>query len=140
MTTITDGTLWSFEGLNFFALLPPCVSCSNPDVADLALGRNLALDRWLNLAPGIAEAFVATYSEAFGAKPAIDDAAGLTAIKSGSRGVVLGHPLWRRDQLGWNDQQQSAVNELVTRGVGAVSVIDIREARAYPEAVYRALR
>jgi DEAD/DEAH box helicase domain-containing protein len=107
------------------------------DVADLCLGRDLKTDRWLSLGPPTAAQFVATFGEPLGSAE-VGEAHGLTYVRSGSRAVLLTHPLWRADQAGWSDQQRAAVSALSADGL-AVDVRDVRLARAYPEGVYQLL-
>ena len=107
------------------------------DVADLCLGKPLQADRWLALGPGTADRFVNAFRDALD-DVSVSDAAGLKVIRSGTRSVLLTHPLWRLDQDGRNEHQQRALLELSKVG-GTVTSIDIRLARNYPEGVYRAL-
>lgn len=107
------------------------------DVADLCVGRDLKLDRWMSLAEPTASRFVDTYGEPLGGAE-VGKARGLVYVRAGSRAVLLTHPLWRADQAGWNDAQQVAARTLRDQGLG-VSMKDIRVARAFPEGVYEHL-
>lgn len=107
------------------------------DVADLCLGRALVESRWLSLAVPAAERFAETFREPLGAVE-LGDAHGLAYLRSGSRAVLLTHPLWRTDQAGWTPQQLAASSALASQGL-AVSMRDVRRARAFPEGVYELL-
>lgn len=107
------------------------------DVADLCVGRDLNVNRWLSLAHPTATSFVDTFGEPLGSVD-VGETHGLTFVRSGSRAVLLTHPLWRADQAGWTDQQRAATSALSGRGL-AVAQKDVRLAKAYPEGVYRLL-
>jgi DEAD/DEAH box helicase domain-containing protein len=107
------------------------------DVADLCLGRDLKVGRWLPQAQVAAESFAETFRDALG-DVVVEEVAGLTYIKSGGRAVLLGHPLWRIDQAGWNGQQKRSATLLAEAGL-AVSVMDVRMARNFPEGIYTRL-
>jgi len=104
------------------------------DVAELAAGRELTVNRWLDDAPRLAGNFV----EGFGG--ALDDATvvecgDLVALCAGTKAAVVGHPLWRREEQLWTPEQKSGA--AVLRGSGAtVSMIDVRQLRNQPESVY----
>ncbi|WP_439939896.1 DEAD/DEAH box helicase [Nocardia sp. N13] len=107
------------------------------DVADLCLGRDLKVDRWLSLAQSTATHFVETFGEPLGAAE-VGEESGLTYVRSGRRAVLLTHPLWRVDQAGWTAQQRAATSALSGQGL-AVGVRDVRLARAYPDGLYQLL-
>jgi DEAD/DEAH box helicase domain-containing protein len=104
------------------------------DVAELAAGRELTLNRWLADAPRLAMNFV----EAFGG--ALDGASvvqggDLVALSTGTKAAVIGHPLWRREEKLWTPEQQAAAAVLQNQGL-KVSMIDVRQLRNQPESVY----
>ena len=107
------------------------------DVADLCLGRPLALGRWMDLGGPTARAFADTYGEAL-AGVGVQSVGAMTALVCGDRAVLLSHPLWRVDQAGWCPAQREAVEEL-RRTVSAVSMLDLRRARSFPESIYQLL-
>lgn len=110
------------------------------DVADLANGDPLGIDRWLERADELTSGFV----QAFGGYTplSVTSAAGLPALVSTERGgcaVLLGHPLWRRTALGVNDAQTVAIAELTRSGVRHVSLSDLHALDRRPVAVYAQL-
>jgi DEAD/DEAH box helicase domain-containing protein len=107
------------------------------DVADLSLGRDLKVERWLSLAQPTATSFLDTFRESL-TSVEMGETHGLTYVRSGFRAVLLTHPLWRVDQAGWTDQQQAATSALSSQGL-AVAPKDVRLAKAFPEGVYRLL-
>jgi DEAD/DEAH box helicase domain-containing protein len=107
------------------------------DVADLCLGRDLKLERWLALGEETANRFAGAFGEALDGVD-IGDVSGLYYVRSGSRSVLLGHPLWRLEPGARSELQQQAIAGMNSLG-GAVTVLDLRTARMYPEGVYRAL-
>ena len=107
------------------------------DVADLCLGRDLKADRWLSLAAPTAERFADTFRDPLGSVD-LGETHGLTYVTSGSRAVLLTHPLWRADQAGWTPQQRAATSALSKQGL-AVAASDVRLARAFPEGLYHLL-
>lgn len=108
------------------------------DVADLATGRPLDYGRWFDLAPAAAQRFCNAYEDAIGAEIAAMEIGPLHAVVSGGRGVLLGHPLWRRDQPSWNSDQKKAAKTL--QGLGVEPIMgDVRTARSAPDEVFSML-
>lgn len=107
------------------------------DMADLALGRDLQTQRWLDLAAPVAQHFVETFGEALGSVE-LGSTGDLTFLRCGSKATLLVHPLWRQDQAGWGAMQRSAIAELRAEGL-VVSQKDIRLGRAFPEGIYQLL-
>lgn len=100
------------------------------DMFDLATGRPLDLQRWLahgeSAAMNIAEAGQGAYT--------VTELGDLFALRDEFSGrlSILGHPLWRRDVEGWNDQQHSAAASAKRLGANEVSFSDVREAIQRP--------
>lgn len=107
------------------------------DVADLCLGRELELDRWLALGAETATRFAAAFGDAL-EDIEIGETNGLHYLRSGRRCVLLSHPLWRTEAGARNHLQQRAMAKLNPFGV-AVTALDLRTARNHPESVYKAL-
>jgi DEAD/DEAH box helicase domain-containing protein len=107
------------------------------DVADLAVGEPLRLERWLGLADSVASHFVETFGDVLG-NVQVGVAGDLRYIQSDGRAVVLVHPLWRADQGGWNATQRTSVDVLVGQGL-SVDMRDLRLARNFPETLFQAL-
>jgi DEAD/DEAH box helicase domain-containing protein len=106
------------------------------DVTELVLGRPLTTARWLSLAEPLAARFVRAYSGAL-EHIRIESAGGLTALCCGSRGVVIGHPLWRVDDPR-GPEQEEALRTLREQGITPV-LSDVRRLRNRPEGVYAQL-
>lgn len=108
------------------------------DVADLALGGELDLARWSTLADRAAKQFRRAYGEPLGGGVAVMREAGLTVIGHEGRAVVLGHPLWRQDEDGWNGRQTEAARGLAAAG-WSVAMSDIRRCRIHPDKLFAVL-
>lgn len=107
------------------------------DLADLCLGRELKLERWLGLGEETATRFAGAFGEALG-DVQVGEVCGLNYLKSRDRSVLLGHPMWRSESGARNELQQQAMAGMHALG-GAVTLLDLRTARRYPEAIYHAL-
>jgi DEAD/DEAH box helicase domain-containing protein len=104
------------------------------DVAELAVGRELTVDRWLGDAPRLASKFVEAFGGALDSGSVIE-AGDLVALRAGSTAAVIGHPMWRREEQLWTTEQEEAA--AVLRGQGLkVNMIDVRQLRNQPESVY----
>ena len=110
------------------------------DTADLALGRTLQLTRWTPVASVAAEHFCEAYREAVSqlGTPETSEVAGTTIVRVGRHALVLGHPLWRIDEAGWNATQRSTATELRAHGL-KVHMTDARIARSLPNSMFAAL-
>ncbi|WOP18829.1 DEAD/DEAH box helicase [Raineyella sp. LH-20] len=107
------------------------------DMADLALGRPLKLERWFGLADETTDAFSAAYGEHLGEDGglSIEEECGIPVLVSGRQAVVLGHPLWRCDEAGWNADQEAVVSALRARRLQHC-MRDIRTARRTPDVIF----
>ena len=104
------------------------------DVAELASGGQLSTDRWLGQADRLAEQFVKAYHGALEGV-AVRSAGSLLTVQTRSRAVIIGHPLWRRDEQFWNEAQAQAA--AVLRGEGIrIGMSDVRQLRNRPESLY----
>ncbi len=111
------------------------------DMADLALGRSLNLQRWFKLGEETTHAFRRAYEEHLGGAGglAVEDLRGVPIIFCGREAVVLGHPLWRRDRAGWNADQEVIAATLERKGLRC-QMSDLRTARHSPDEIYSALQ
>lgn len=109
------------------------------DLADLALGRGLDTSRWIGGPEDRAAQSFKKFCDSTGLPVEIDYAEGLTAIVSGTKGLILGHPLWHTREGLWQPQQTDARNELRARGIEAACV-DVRDFTARPAVYYMELR
>jgi hypothetical protein len=62
----------------------------------------------------------------------------LVALRSAGKAAVIGHPLWRRDEQFWNDEQMESAQILRDEGF-VVGMSDVRQLRNRPESLYRML-
>lgn len=108
------------------------------DVADLALGRELDVRRWLDLAPGVAQRFVEVFGDALEGGAHVEQAQGLVCVRSRSKVVLLVHPLWRQDERSLDPLVRSAGNELSKSGL-TVGRRDVRHAWSFPDSIYSLL-
>jgi len=104
------------------------------DMAEIARGRQLLQSRWLDLGPTLANDFVDAFKYP-GLR--VDTAAGLTCVLAPDRGraVVVGHPLWRRDEGYWRPEQVEA-RDALPDGIDEVRMTDSFEMRRAPQNVY----
>ena len=64
----------------------------------------------------------------------------LTVLSKGSKSVVIGHPLWRRDIPGWNDQQQTVADKLRHGGSTSVVMSDYLDLERFPFSPWASLQ
>lgn len=96
------------------------------DMCDLVLGKELDLSRWLEGPEDRAAQAFKELCDATGVALEVDYADGLTALVSGERALVLGHPLWHTREGLWQPRQYGARNELRAKGVEA-RFVDARD-------------
>jgi DEAD/DEAH box helicase domain-containing protein len=107
------------------------------DVAELAYGRQLTLERWLEQGNHLAGQFVDAYQGAL--EDVVVGAAGpLLTLQTSGKAAVIGHPLWRREEPFWNEAQAEAAQLLRAKGFH-VGMSDVRQLRNRPESLYRML-
>jgi DEAD/DEAH box helicase domain-containing protein len=108
------------------------------DMMDLAAGESLKTDRWLARGATVAHAF----AQAMGGWLTADLIDGLPVLinKDARKAVILGHPLWRRDEEHLTDTQRHVLATVTTStGVHAVELSDLYEMDRQPLAVLRHL-
>jgi DEAD/DEAH box helicase domain-containing protein len=96
------------------------------DVATLAAGESLPVERWLSRAPKMADVFVRAYRPAIACH--VEEAGELHAIVRDDRrgAVLLGHPLWLHDPAFLNATQAEAFDVLRSdHGIGHVEMSDL---------------
>ena len=86
----------------------------------------------------MARSFSNAYSGALDGLEVVVGAGPLVAIRSGGRAAVVGHPLWRREEEYWTDEQSMTTATLRAGGLD-VEMVDVRQLRNQPESVYRVL-
>lgn len=108
------------------------------DMMDLAAGEPLKTDRWLTRGESVARAF-AQSTGGWLTADLVDDLPVLLN-KAERKAVILGHPLWRRDEVHRTDWQHRVL-ATVTDGmsVNAVEFSDLYELDRQPLAVLRYL-
>jgi DEAD/DEAH box helicase domain-containing protein len=109
------------------------------DVASLAAGYSLVIERWLRRSPPLAELFVRAYQSALPCEVVELNAGLLGIIRSDrKRGVVVGHPLWRTDPRFFNEAQGLAFDEVQTDfGVETVGITDPWVLQRIPAQVFQ---
>ena len=108
------------------------------DMMDLAAGGSLKTDRWLARGPSQARAF----AQSTGGWLTAELVDGLPVLfnKEDRKAVILGHPLWRRDEDHYTDQQRHAVDIVTTNtDVNTIELSDLYEIDRQPLAVLRYL-
>lgn len=101
------------------------------DMFDLAVGKELDLQRWLAHGDSAAANIAAAGQGAYD----VIDLAGLKALHSeyADKISILGHPLWRRDSDGWNELQKDAYSAAQRLYPGChAEFSDVREALQRP--------
>jgi DEAD/DEAH box helicase domain-containing protein len=107
------------------------------DVAELAYGRQLSLERWLGQSERLARQFVDAYQGAL-EDVVVGTVGSLLTLQTSDKAAIIGHPLWRRDEPFWNEAQEEAARALMGQGLH-VGMSDVRELRYRPESLYRML-
>lgn len=106
------------------------------DVTELALGSPLSTQRWFDLARPLADRFATAYAQALEGLR-VETAGDLTALRCGSRAVIVGHPLWRIDDA-LTAEQDEAIRDLKARKITPI-LSDVRRLRNRPEGLYASL-
>lgn len=106
------------------------------DLAEIASNRPLTEPRWMGIAPRLADDFVLAYGPYAGI--AAQDAEGLIALvaQNTGRGVVIGHPLWRRDSDFWLPPQVAAHDSLGSSCPNGIRMSDTFELLRRPQTVF----
>lgn len=110
------------------------------DVVDLVLGRSLDLSHWAERTDALMQSFAGGYGSHLRTEQ--DTVNGLPALVSPEgRGaaVIIGHPLWRREEAHWNPTVRRAVTELRGRGLSHVAVSDAYVLDRTPIKLFNAL-
>jgi DEAD/DEAH box helicase domain-containing protein len=108
------------------------------DVAALAAGEKLPVQRWLSRGRALADAFVRAYGTAVPCR--VEEAGDLLAVVGDDRAVLLGHPLWLHHPSQFNAVQAEAFDVLRTdRGVKDVQASDLFVLHRTPATIYRML-
>ena len=108
------------------------------DMLDLAAGESLKTDRWLARGASVAYAF----AQGMGGWLTAELIDGLPVLinKDARKAVILGHPLWRRDEEHLTDWQRRVLTTVMTSmGMHAVELSDLYEMDRQPLAVLRYL-
>ncbi|WP_394274684.1 helicase-related protein [Luteococcus sp.] len=106
------------------------------DVADLALGHSLNLQRWEQLSRFAAQRFVQVHRGLVPGSLRLAEFGGLQALVSSTAVVLIGHPLWLRSD-DRTPQQQTAWDE--ASAVAKVVMSDVREMMTRPDLVLPSL-
>jgi DEAD/DEAH box helicase domain-containing protein len=100
------------------------------DMLELATGRPLNKTRWTKIVPGV----LARMNEIIDSLE-LDMNSELPTLHNRRNGVsvVLGHPLWSRDESGFNVTQSTAVRQAISDGASKVRMFDIWSAVRRPD-------
>lgn len=107
------------------------------DVAALATGEKLPLQRWFSRGPALAGGFVQAFHSAISCH--VEEVGDLLAIvrDDRQRAVMLGHPLWMQQPVYFNAAQAEAFDVLRTDlGVANVSASDLFVLQRMPSRIY----
>lgn len=110
------------------------------DVAALANGEALPMERWMSRAEPLADRFVTAYRSVVSCH--VEQIGELLAIVSDDRSaaVLLGHPLWRHDPRFLNAIQAEALDIAQSdQGIGRVEVSDLYVIDRMAPQVFRSL-
>ncbi len=110
------------------------------DVVDLAVGGRLQTAVWLGRAEELANGFMQAFKP-FGPLR-LEEVRGVPVLinsEGTGSGVVVGHPLWRQDDEGYNDVQNAVLSEVRRMGVGRVAMSDLFTLDRTPFRVFTAL-
>lgn len=110
------------------------------DMAELALQRELTLERWLGRAPRLVEVFTRAFERALDLEQ--HEVAGLIALvnRTNGRAVVFGHPLWWRESDYWTQAQAEADDAVrALPGVEEAVMSDLFTLARRPHVVYARL-
>lgn len=104
------------------------------DLTEVALGKELALDRWLRGRHDPVVTGFAALASQVGLDIEVGEHAGLVTITRGEHGLVLSHPLWHFESGLLQDAQEAAGQALVADlGLHAnISFVDVRDFAANP--------
>ena len=114
------------------------------DMTEVALGFNYDDTRWLKDSEKFALRLISSF-EHLGYKFEIIQSNRLFGIvnEADSKGIFFTHPLWNSAQVFWNDEQQQAYSELVSRvplrSSSNEPFIDLWSAKNKPHLVFEAL-
>lgn len=110
------------------------------DVVDLALGHSLEPGTWGDRTSALMESFTDGYGQHVPVEQAIVNGLPVLIAPQGrGAAVVIGHPLWRREDTHWSPEVRRAVKELHGRGLAHVTVSDTYVLDRTPIKVFNAL-
>ena len=104
------------------------------DVAEVAQGHDLNLDRWFGLVPAAVTSFERAFQESFPEAFVSETIDGVHVLTHGQRSVVIGHPLWSREPSRFSALQNSTLAEVLERG-RTIAWSDTRTLRIRPATV-----
>jgi DEAD/DEAH box helicase domain-containing protein len=108
------------------------------DMIDLAAGESLKTDRWLARGARVAHAFAQSTGGWLTAE--LVECLPMLLNKDNHKAVILGHPLWRREEQHLTVQQRLALHTVTDNmGMRAVGLSDLYEMDRQPLAVLQHL-
>ena len=110
------------------------------DLADVVLGNQLPLNRWIDGAEEKAVEAFASFCKHAGINVAVEYYAGLTALLANGKAIVLGHPLWHTQPGYLQPRQVQARDE--TRAAHGIepSFADVRDFTSRMASYYLSLQ
>jgi DEAD/DEAH box helicase domain-containing protein len=108
------------------------------DMMDLAAGESLKADRWLARGALVAQAFAQSTGGWLTAE--LVECLPVLLNKDSHKAVILGHPLWRREEEHLTDRQRRVLHTVTaSMGMRAVGLSDLYEMDRQPLAVLQHL-
>jgi DEAD/DEAH box helicase domain-containing protein len=110
------------------------------DVVDLVLGEELDTRPWNDRVETLIQQFTAAYGTSVDVTAeSVNGLPALLVSEGAGAAVLIGHPLWRHDELAWNAQVHRAATELRGRGISNVQVSDAYVLDRTPVRIYSSL-
>lgn len=95
------------------------------DVVDLVLGRSLDPSHWWDRTESLMQSFTGGYGPHLRIEQhSVNGLPVLISPEGRGAAVVIGHPLWRHEEVHWHPEVRRAVAELRGRGLSQVTVSD----------------
>jgi len=110
------------------------------DVVDLVLGRSLDLTLWDDRTSALTQSFVAAYGPHHRIeRHTVNGLPAIVSPEGAGAAVIIGHPLWRHEEVHWNPAVLRASTELRGRGLSHVTVSDTYVLDRTPIKLFNAL-
>lgn len=110
------------------------------DLADVVLGNELPLDRWIDGSEGKAVDAFTSFCKHAGTNVSVEYYAGLTTLVANGKAIVLGHPLWHTQPGYLQPRQVQARDEVRATHGTEPSFADVREFASRMASYYLSLQ